>query len=58
MKKVVIVLCMIVSSLLCVSCTDNSLEEIEQRNETELQSTDPGDDGKIITEDPDDDGEG
>ena len=58
MKKVLVVLVMF-SVIILTSCTDSSLERLEERNETEtLQSTNPGDDGVIVTEDPEDDGEG
>ncbi|WP_157821919.1 hypothetical protein [Tenacibaculum sp. Bg11-29] len=58
MKKAVLLLAMF-SVIILSSCTDSSLENLP--NETqgkELQSTNPGDDGVIVTEDPEDDGEG
>ncbi|WP_272151853.1 hypothetical protein [Tenacibaculum aiptasiae] len=58
MKKVVSLLVMF-SIIMLTSCTDNSLEELEKKNEKqELQSTDPGNNGQIKDTDPDDDGEG
>lgn len=45
MKKIVMVAVVLVSVVLLSSCTDSDLKELEQRNETQLQLTDPGDDG-------------
>lgn len=56
MKKVVVILGLVISSVLCVSCTDNSLEEIENKNETQLQSTEPGNSGEVDTEDEEETG--
>lgn len=47
MKRVVVVLGLVISSVLCVSCTDNSLEEIENKNETQLQLTTPANNGGV-----------
>lgn len=53
MKKVFLVLVVLLSFTLN-SCTDNTLNEIEERNE--LQSTEPGNSGQVDTEDEEETG--
>ncbi|MGG8495931.1 hypothetical protein ACQY1Q_05920 [Tenacibaculum sp. TC6] len=59
MKKLVLILGLVIGAFALNSCTDNSLEEIEKRNDKqEIKFVDPKDDGTIKDTDPDDDGEG
>lgn len=58
MKKIVMAAVVLVSVVFFSSCTDSDLKDLEQRNETQLQLTDPADNGTIEPTDPDDDGEG
>ncbi len=47
--KRILLLSVVFVSVLFTSCTDNTLEEIEKRNE--LQAIDPGSSGRPDTED-------
>ncbi|CAL2095804.1 conserved protein of unknown function [Tenacibaculum sp. 190524A02b] len=55
MKKALLFI--VLSSVVLISCTDNTLEELETKK-NEIKFTEPGDDGDIRETDPDDDGEG
>ncbi|CAL2095921.1 conserved exported protein of unknown function [Tenacibaculum sp. 190524A02b] len=58
MKKVTLIISAIIGMLVLASCTDNTLEEVESREQQRVQFIEPGDDGTIKDSDPDDDGEG
>ena len=53
MKNSIIIVVLLIACFASVSCTDTSIEELEQRNEQPeiLQLIDPSDDGQIDDED-------